>query len=207
MVENGSLTLVESLVTLYRLKNLKRAGWLRRGIPYHFCESVAGHSYRAAQAGFHYTQDLEMVKMLLFHDLAEAIVGDITPHDGVDPAQKRTLEIEAIGRITAPLPYGTRIMQLWQEFERGETSRSRIARQVDKLDAAVMALVYENRGFNVSEFYAYTRKRLQDPRLVNIFDILLRREHNLPDSHRVYFRLLREARCNEARPASYSHPT
>ena len=68
------------------------------------------------------------------------------------------------------------------------------AKQLDKLDAAVMALVYEQMGFEVSEFYPYSRNKLTDSALVQVFDTLLERNHNLQDSHRVYFNLLAEAR-------------
>ena len=194
MLENGYLGLVGSLKTVYGLKNLKRQGWLDRGVPDHLCESVAGHSYRTAQAGLHYTADSRVAKMLIVHDWGEGIVGDITPHDNVDPDEKRRLETEAMTRIVNPLPLGNRIMSLWLEYENGETPRAKTAKQLDKFDAAVMALVYENMGFDVSEFYPYTRDRLTDPTLLQVFDTLLERDHNLKDSHRVYFGLLAEAR-------------
>jgi putative hydrolases of HD superfamily len=194
MSENGSLGLVESLRIVYGLKNLKREGWLRRGVPDYLCESVAGHSYRTTQAGFHYTADTRMTKMLIVHDWGEGIVGDITPHDEVDPNEKSRLETEAMRRIVRPLPYGNKIMDLWWEYEDGKTPRAKTAKQLDKLDATVMAFVYEDMGFDVSEFYPYTRDKLADPTLVRVFDTLLKRDHKLRDSHKVYFGLLAEAR-------------
>ncbi|HIG96428.1 TPA: HD domain-containing protein [Candidatus Woesearchaeota archaeon] len=72
MLPTESLGLAGSLRTLYHLKDLKRQGWLRRGVPPHLCESVAGHCYRTAQAGFHYTGDLRTTAMLFIHDWAES---------------------------------------------------------------------------------------------------------------------------------------
>lgn len=40
----------------------------------------------------------KLMKICMVHDLAEAIVGDITPHDGVSKEEKRKLE-EVCGRI------------------------------------------------------------------------------------------------------------
>lgn len=37
--------------------------------------------------------------MALCHDVAEAIVGDITPHCGVSPEEKKRLESTAIATI------------------------------------------------------------------------------------------------------------
>ncbi len=194
MLEDEPLGLFGSLKLLYGLTDLNREGWLRRGIPDYLCESVAGHIYRTARAAFHYTQDYRLVKILSVHDWGEAIIGDITPHDKVDPREKRRLETAAMRRITSPLPFGDKVMDLWLEYENGTTVQAKTAKQLDKLDAAVMALVYEDRGFNVSEFYPYTRERLSDPVLLRVFDILLRREHDLRNSHNVYFGLLAEAR-------------
>jgi hypothetical protein len=39
------------------------------------------------------------VKMALMHDIAEAIVGDLTPHDGVPKAEKHAREAAAIARM------------------------------------------------------------------------------------------------------------
>lgn len=41
-----------------------------------------------------------LVKIALVHDLAEAIVGDITPHDGVKKEDKRALE-----EVERPVPF------------------------------------------------------------------------------------------------------
>jgi hypothetical protein len=53
------------------------------------------------------------------------------------------------------------------------TPRAQLAHQLDKLDAGVKALFYENLGFDTSEFYPYTMDRLSDPTLIKIFERLL----------------------------------
>lgn len=185
--------IVTSLKTLHRLKNLKRKGWLLRGVPPKMCESVANHCYAAAKAGFHYTGDLHLTAMLLVHDWPEAISGDFTPHDKIDPQVKHSLEYEAMQRITKPLPYGNSVMGLWLEYEDRTTARAKLAHQLDKLDAGIKAFHYENLGFNVSEFYPYTMQKLTDPVLIESFEKLLQRNHPLQDSHRIYFEMLAEA--------------
>lgn len=45
--------------------------------------------------------------MALVHDVAESLVGDITPHCGVSDADKHALEADAIGRIQDMLGRGT----------------------------------------------------------------------------------------------------
>ena len=39
------------------------------------------------------------VKMALMHDIAEALVGDITPHDGVSKADKHAREAAAVEKM------------------------------------------------------------------------------------------------------------
>ncbi len=45
--------------------------------------------------------------MALVHDLAESIVGDITPYDNVSVSDKRRLEEEAFKKIVNLLPQDT----------------------------------------------------------------------------------------------------
>ena len=185
--------IVNSVRTLHQLNGLKRRGWLLRGVPSEMCESVVDHSASAAKAGFYYTKDLHLIIMLSIHDWPEAISGDSTPHDKIDPRVKHKREYEAMQYITKPLPYGDSLMDLWLEYEHKSTPRAQLAHQLDKLDAGVKALYYENLGFDTSEFYPYTMQKLTDTNLVRIFETLLHRNHHLQDSHRVYFNLLAEA--------------
>src|SRR5437868_14974074 len=102
-------SLVRFLEQVSKLKTTPRAGWQRCGVEP--CESVADHTFGVAllalllpdaehsgeparpRAGL----DREhCIALALVHDLAESIVGDITPHDGVDPAEKRRREEQAM---------------------------------------------------------------------------------------------------------------
>lgn len=59
-------------------------------------ESVADHMYRMSMMAFLITDPLvnkdKLQKICLVHDLAESIVGDITPYDGITKEEKRKLE-------------------------------------------------------------------------------------------------------------------
>ena len=88
-----------------RLKHLDRAGWVLAG--HDAPESVAAHSWgMAVRCLQHCPDDLDLatvLSMALVHDLAEAVVGDITPHDGVDKAEKHAKEraVRRIGQLAA----------------------------------------------------------------------------------------------------------
>lgn len=64
------------------------------GIP--LPESVADHMYRMSMLAFAIRDSTvnkdKLMKICMVHDLAESIVGDITPHDGVSKEEKRRLE-------------------------------------------------------------------------------------------------------------------
>ena len=196
MVPNVFFELERYIPLIGSLHEVERAGWRKRGVPSHLCESVLTHSVHAAQAAWYFTHDVRLTAMLVVHDLAESDprVGDITPHDKVDKEEKCRLETRAMVEITSRHLYGGAVMNLWLEYEEGRSRRAKVAKQLDKLDAAVMAFTYEGMGFDVSEFFPYTRARLVDVRLIDIFDVLCTRKHDLRDSHELYFGLLNQAR-------------
>lgn len=56
------------------------------------------------------------IKMALVHDLAECIVGDITPYDGISKEEKNRRETQAIQQITSSLPksIADEVTSLWE---------------------------------------------------------------------------------------------
>ncbi|MEK6964530.1 MAG: HD domain-containing protein [Nanoarchaeota archaeon] len=184
---------MESLEILYGLKSVKRTGWLRRGVPPELCESSAAHSLHVIQAAYFFTggdtANYDLVDMMAMHDWPEAITGDPTPHDGLDPKVKHDLEHAAMIEITHGIPDGKKCLDTWLEYDAAQTPNAIIAKQLDKLDAAVKALYYESLGFKsaVSDFYPYTREKLTDPRLIRVFERLMKRDFPLEKSHLAYF--------------------
>ncbi|KAL7673863.1 hypothetical protein ACOME3_000143 [Neoechinorhynchus agilis] len=84
-----------------QLKRTLRKGWLESGVPGRV-ESVADHSFRMALSVSQLLpQDIKVdrfkcVEMALVHDLAESLVGDITPRDKVASEVKHAKEMEAV---------------------------------------------------------------------------------------------------------------
>lgn len=83
---------------LGQLKELKRAGWIKNNVM--LPESDADHMYRMAMLVFPLKTSFELngeifsldkdklIKMCLVHDVAEAIVGDITPSCPISKDEK-----------------------------------------------------------------------------------------------------------------------
>jgi len=97
---------VDFLTLIQSLKVTKRTGWVRKGIS--GPESIADHMYRmsimalisADNEGLDHSR---CMKIALAHDMAEALVGDITPHDNVTKEDKEAMERTAMHKITSVL--------------------------------------------------------------------------------------------------------
>mmetsp|Transcript_57156 Transcript_57156/g.134117 ORF Transcript_57156/g.134117 Transcript_57156/m.134117 type:complete len:217 (-) Transcript_57156:140-790(-) len=126
---------LEFLKICGKLKKTARTGWVRCGVAKH--ESVADHSWRMGVLPM-LLSDVKGIdatrcmKIGLVHDLAEALVGDITPHCGVTKEEKSKLEADAMARIRSSVgesAVGEEIVSLWEEYEAGETAEARTMRQ------------------------------------------------------------------------------
>lgn len=144
--------LVQAWFEIVHLKQLYRQGWLRRGVAPIDCETVAEHSFGNAFLCLllleqHPELDAERVlRLALVHDLGEVYVGDLTPHDNVDKAEKARLESSAVDRILAKLPAGEKLIHDWHEYEAQQTPEARFVKEIDRLELALQASVYGLQG-------------------------------------------------------------
>lgn len=162
-----------------KLKRTKRTGWTKyEEITQHArVESVADHSFRIALMAFVFglqqqreggdeEEDKEekvldvqkLVTMALVHDIAESIVGDITPHCGISKEEKNKLEVEAMQKLKETLGdvAGETIETLWLEYENGSSREARVVKELDKLEMLLQASEYENeyKDVDLTEFYS-----------------------------------------------------
>jgi len=140
---------------LERLKTTKRAGWHRFGIA--DCESISDHMYRMsvltmmAPASLTSTLDiLKCCRMALIHDMAESLVGDITPVDPVSKEEKSRREAMTmdyictnhLGKFNGGLN-GQDVRAIWQEYEDSVTKESLFVHDVDKIELLLQMVEYE----------------------------------------------------------------
>lgn len=133
-----------------RLKTTPRAGWGLRGVE--TPESVADHSWRVALLALVLAPRADTpldaarcVALAVAHDLAESLVGDITPYDGVGAEEKRRREEEAMRRLDA-LAGGAGLLALWAEYDAAATPEARFVKELDKLETALQADEYARAG-------------------------------------------------------------
>ncbi|KAF2673495.1 hypothetical protein BT63DRAFT_158411 [Microthyrium microscopicum] len=163
---------------LERLKTNKREGWRRFEIL--TGESISDHMYRMAiitmVAPASLTSTLDMNKctrMALVHDMAELLVGDITPADGVEKDEKHRRERLSMDFLTKKMlggvdagVRGEELSKLWWEYEKAETKESVFVHDVDKLELLLQMMEYERSHpeKDLSEFL-YVATKVQTPEL------------------------------------------
>lgn len=153
---------------LERLKTTKREGWRRLGIE--TGESISDHMYRMSIITMLAPVSLlcrlnvaHCTKMALVHDMAESLVGDITPVDGIPTKEKHRREADSMGYLTdellgkssGGLVQGQGIKEIFQEYEEGKTLESIFVHDVDKIELMLQMVEYErsNQGtLDLSEF-------------------------------------------------------
>ena len=162
------------------LKNLFRQGWIAHGIPVDRCESVAEHSFGVAVIAmlladkfFPELDTQKIFQMALIHDFGEVYAGDIIPNDKITPAKKRQLEKQSIQRVFEPLSNGEKFISIWEEFEEGNSPEAQFVRQIDKLEMAFQASVYEHQQTGqLIEFFHSAGAAISTPQLTSILNEL-----------------------------------
>lgn len=123
------------------------------------------------------------MKMALIHDMAELLVGDITPVDGVPKTEKNRREAETMDFLTKNLlrsvaggDVGAEIRVVWQEYEDSKTLDSHFVHDVDKIELMLQMVEYEKQGkghVDLGEF-AYVATKVTLPEMKEWADELLK---------------------------------
>ncbi|KAJ3117548.1 hypothetical protein HDU96_006309 [Phlyctochytrium bullatum] len=195
MSTGSGSSLLEFLLVCGRLKTTKRQGWINNSV--HLPESIGDHMHRMGVMAFAMldasssvsAKDLSAngdgedgtakrrrcIKMAIVHDLAEAIVGDITPHDNVSKEEKRRLEEEAMRDMVADIGEpGKEMLELWLQYEEGKSSEAIFVKDLDKLEMIIQAFEYErDQKKDLSEFFSSTIGKFKHPKTLEIVDALL----------------------------------
>ncbi|MED0685919.1 HD domain-containing protein [Anoxybacillus ayderensis] len=139
---NDIAKIINAIKLAQNLKMELRHSWLSNGRQ----ESVAEHTWRMSFMAIliaPYIKNInheKLIKMIIIHDLVEAIVGDIpafnTLYQIEEKNKKEQMEFEAALEIKNILPkeIGEEIFHLWLEFEEKKTYEAKVANALDKLE-------------------------------------------------------------------------
>ncbi|XP_028775458.1 HD domain-containing protein 2-like, partial [Neltuma alba] len=165
---SASSPAIDFLSLCHRLKTTKRAGWIRKDVK--DPESIADHMYRMGLMAL-IASDIpgidrnKCIKMAIVHDIAEAIVGDITPSDGVSKEEKSRREREALDHMCKMLGGGSRaseVAELWMEYEANSSPEAKFVKDLDKVEMILQALEYEDeQQKDLDEFFESTAGKFQ----------------------------------------------
>lgn len=160
-----------------RLATLQRTGWVQWGIPNP--ETVAEHIHAIRALALDYREHLaldanefqDMLDIIEVHDWPEAIVGDLVimgdePNVAELKADKKAREWAAMEQLCQKLPEGATVLALYLRYEKGEDQAARYAKELDKLQAVLLAAHYEKQYGKVGlrdEFVLYTRRSITIP--------------------------------------------
>ncbi|MDR2353693.1 MAG: HD domain-containing protein [Deltaproteobacteria bacterium] len=144
------------------LKHTPRSGYkfLGRGE-----ESVAEHSFGVVLISYTLAKmsglpsQEKILKLALFHDLAEARTGDL---NYMNKQYVSSLEEKATRDLSEELPFEEELMDLFFEWKEGKTLESQLAHDADQIDMLTALLRHKADGSRAAEDWIhYALKRLK----------------------------------------------
>ena len=142
--------ILKVFLTLQWAKELPRQGFIALGFKRNEADSVAAHSWTTAMLTYMLgtemiknSQELNLdkaIKMALFHDMAETIVGDVgTFVKGMASGAFAGIEEEGLKWLVKDLPTTKEITSLVSEYTQRKTLEARLVKLADNLDALAQA--------------------------------------------------------------------
>ena len=168
MITNDLLKQIQFIKEIDKIKYIqRRTCLLNSDRP----ENDAEHSWHLALMAIALSEHankpvdiLRVLKMVLIHDIVEIDSGDVFLYDKSKSHKNTEEEFAAAKRIFGLLPenQAKELIDLWKEFEDGETDDAKFAKSLDKLEPLLQN--FSNNGgtwdkYNVTYNEVYTQKK------------------------------------------------
>ncbi len=138
--------ILKVFLTLQWAKELPRQGFIALGFKRNEADSVAAHSWTTAMVTYLLAVEMKKngqkinvdkaVKMALFHDMAETIVGDVgTFVKSMAKGAFAGIEEEGLKWLVSDLPTREEIVSLVHEYMQRQSLEARLVKVADNLDA------------------------------------------------------------------------
>jgi len=142
--------ILKVFLTLQWAKELPRQGFIALGFKRNEADSVAAHSWTCAMLTYMLGTEMvkngqkldlnKAIKMALFHDMAETIVGDVgTFVKGMAKGAFAPIEEEGLKWLVSDLPSSDEIIKLVEEYMQRKSLEARLVKVADNLDALAQA--------------------------------------------------------------------
>jgi putative hydrolase of HD superfamily len=175
--------LIEFAQIIGILKETKRFGWISQASIVN-PESVADHSFRCAVlamclGAFENADTDKLVKMLLLHDIHEAVTGDYDSSAKKEKGlrkvqmQQRTAIRDILSLLVPDLK--AEYLSIWEEFEDKKTPEAILANDIDKIEMIFQALKYEKDGQDpdkLDPFWTSAENQIRTPSVRRLFTLL-----------------------------------
>lgn len=149
---------------LFEIATLRRLTRSHRQMIQEVSDNISDHSFRVAIIGMilanleNYDEN-KVLKMCLFHDVAEARIGDA---NWINQQYIESRENEARQDQMADLPIQNEILALLKEYEELQSKESIIAKDADLLDQMVLQQEYFHKDkINGERWQEHTEKSLK----------------------------------------------
>lgn len=167
--------------TAANLKNISRQGWVDK-LSITNPESVADHSYSMVMMCMvisdlgNYNSE-KIIKMALLHDLAESKIGDYTPNQ-IPKEEKAEIENNTFIEIIEKLPetIKSQYLEIWQEYQENNSPESKLVHQIDRLEMALQAKLYQKEGYSkekLDSFFESAKTDITEPKLKELFTMII----------------------------------
>jgi len=168
MITNDLLKQIQFIKEIDKIKYIqRRTCLLNSDRP----ENDAEHSWHLALMAIALSEHankpvdiLKVIKMVLIHDIVEIDSGDVFVYDKSKSHKNTEEEFAAAKRIFGLLTenQAKELIDLWKEFEDGETDDAKFAKSLDKLEPLLQN--FSNNGgtwdkYNVTYNEVYTQKK------------------------------------------------
>ncbi|EET90570.1 MAG: HD domain-containing protein [Candidatus Micrarchaeales archaeon] len=186
--DKGLGGILQFMLRADRLKDVDRAGWIIAKVKNP--EHDGDHSYGTAVLSYLIAKKMRLdaercAVMGLFHDINEAITGDIaTRYDkslmAVLPEIKRKRERRNELKLASILTGGgkTALREILDEYHAQRTAEAKLVKQVDKLDYIIQMVLYSKRiksDETVKEFFKTAGRVINLPEVRYIYEKVQRR--------------------------------
>lgn len=142
--------ILKVFLTLQWAKELPRQGFIAMGFKRNEADSVAAHSFSTSLLAYFLARQMQkdgakidadkVLKMGLFHDIGETIVGDVgTFVKGMAGGVFKDIEEEGVKALVEGIDSKEEIIKLVSEYNDRKTLEARIVKAADNLDALAQA--------------------------------------------------------------------
>ncbi|MBP6979784.1 HD family hydrolase [Candidatus Curtissbacteria bacterium] len=148
MKTNNLTSLIKFFLRIQWTKELPRQGFVTLGFKRNEADSVAAHSFATAILAYELAilhnkenkkprvDENKVLKMALFHDLAETIVGDVGSFvKYLEKGKFRDIEDKGMEILVEDLVNKEEILSLYKEYSERKSLEARFAKAADHIDA------------------------------------------------------------------------